>query len=539
MNSRGSTPSELSPILNPPRAAHGVWYRAAFVFCALLSFAGCSFIVRWNALDALLGGAAIYGQKSQSAQGQIKPAAMPALDQLDLDAIGDFDFDFEGAATPLDASFFLLPKVAQGVGLSTSAKNAIYTDTGRWSAVVPAAGQVAPDDSGRGATGSPPVAQQTAPDDAVLKTATSDGVRMVVGEKQEVEKQISPSGREASQKRKRSEAEIIALRSLNHRKAVAKKENDGHAHFATLNREVVSSAGFFTRPWCKMPQVSACSPCCDPDSDEGLCAKHFCYECQNNETTPNCVQCRLTSCMPACLPCYYPPDGGTRAAQTLRTAANSQKGVHLNLSYTLLELFDGNANKTKTFSEKFEIGARERMNYSVYLPKHYNPKIDLLVYSSPAVPRPKYQVPANTGAIFQHLENVMDDFNMGWIGADNCGNLKTFARRVGCVMLATRVAARYGHRPGKTYAAGFSGGGLVASYVNTAYPMIFSGGIYIAGAMKWGNNEVGHETISWDPAFGSGLREHRFVFLTGDKDENLAHWRSVQAGYVHTNTAVS
>jgi len=235
--------------------------------------------------------------------------------------------------------------------------------------------------------------------------------------------------------------------------------------------------------------------------------------------------------MPACLPCYYPPDGGTRAAQTLRTAANSQKGVHLNLSYTLLELFDGNANKTKTFSEKFEIGARERMNYSVYLPKHYNPKIDLLVYSSPAVPRPKYHVPANTGAIFQHLENVMDDFNMGWIGADNCGNLKSFARRIGCVMLATRVAARYGHRPEKTYAAGYSGGGLVASYVNTAYPMIFSGGIYIAGALKWANNKCG---IAWDPAFGSGLRTHRFVFLSGERDANLAEWKSVHTGYVQT-----
>ena len=49
----------------------------------------------------------------------------------------------------------------------------------QWSAVVPAAGQVAADDSGRGSTGSAPVAQQAAPDDVVLKTATSDGVHVV------------------------------------------------------------------------------------------------------------------------------------------------------------------------------------------------------------------------------------------------------------------------------------------------------------------------------------------------------------------------
>jgi len=118
--------------------------------------------------------------------------------------------------------------------------------------------------------------------------------------------------------------------------------------------------------------------------------------------------------------------------------------------------------------------------------------------------------------------DLLDARKLIWVSADGFGNKRPTAQRVVMTMMAVKLAtSRATLDPRRTYVAGMSGGGRIASQVITRFPETFSGAILIVGADYFMPGEP----------LKSQLQARPIVFITGDRDFNHGEMLRVFARY--------
>lgn len=126
----------------------------------------------------------------------------------------------------------------------------------------------------------------------------------------------------------------------------------------------------------------------------------------------------------------------------------------------------------------------------------------LLIYLSP---KPGAGVPAGW------LE-VLSEYNLAWIGAENMGNDVHVARRVGAALLAPIAAASVIEvDSSRCLLSGFSGGGRVASMMMPMYGARYCGALFMCGA---------NPLMAATEQAIADLQQLPMVFLTGTGDFN-------------------
>ncbi|MBN1675239.1 MAG: hypothetical protein JXR37_29635 [Kiritimatiellae bacterium] len=121
---------------------------------------------------------------------------------------------------------------------------------------------------------------------------------------------------------------------------------------------------------------------------------------------------------------------------------------------------------------------------------------------------------------------ILDKYNLVWVGAHNSSNAWSVFKRFGLALDAVHNLPRVMTiDEEKVFMTGFSGGGKCAAilvFLSAAVPIgkgsmdrIFRGGLFLCGAAAPGK---------WPEKTGQQARKDiRLVFLTGDRDFNLAY----------------
>ena len=163
--------------------------------------------------------------------------------------------------------------------------------------------------------------------------------------------------------------------------------------------------------------------------------------------------------------------------------------------------------------------ATEQVEWRVFVPRNYDPQ------SPPGV---LVFVSSNEwGGIPGDWQPVMEMKNLVWISASNAGRSAPVEQRMVKAIIAPRAVDRdYPIDMNRIFIAGFADGGKVANLVQTAEPGIFKGGIYMCGALFWGDKT---------PARLDAMRENRHVFIRGcfdpkEREVRLVHKQYVEAG---------
>ena len=158
-------------------------------------------------------------------------------------------------------------------------------------------------------------------------------------------------------------------------------------------------------------------------------------------------------------------------------------------------------------------------SFRLYLPRRYNRKktYGLLVWVGFSKP----------GRIPTHWERRLDKLKLIGIGADNSGNERHDAVRIGLALDAlSNLSATRNIDPKRVFVAGFSGGGQVASFLALHYPERFPGAIYVCGCDYYRNVPVpdgGGKLYQGQVAEPTAerldlARANRHVYLTGEQD---------------------
>lgn len=121
---------------------------------------------------------------------------------------------------------------------------------------------------------------------------------------------------------------------------------------------------------------------------------------------------------------------------------------------------------------------------------------------------------------------LLRDSNLHWIAAENFGNDKPTAQRVlAAIMGLRRLEREFELDRKRIYIGGMSGGGRAASTAITTFPQLFSGALYIVGA-----DSLNRDATAQLP----GIRENRYVFITGTRDFNRGEMRAIYRSYVES-----
>ncbi len=134
------------------------------------------------------------------------------------------------------------------------------------------------------------------------------------------------------------------------------------------------------------------------------------------------------------------------------------------------------------------------------------------------------------GGIPDEWQSVMEARNLIWISPVDAGGSAPVQERVIKSVLAPRAAdVDYKVDGERVYIGGFSDGGMVASLVQASDPATFRGGIYICGALSWGDKP---------PAKLDRMRVNRHAFIRGCFDPKERDVKDVyddyrKAGFEH------
>ena len=127
------------------------------------------------------------------------------------------------------------------------------------------------------------------------------------------------------------------------------------------------------------------------------------------------------------------------------------------------------------------------------------------------------------GGIPAEWKPVMDAHNLIWISPSLAGGSAPVQERIIKSIIAPRAAAiDYAVDSERVYIAGFSDGGKIANLVQAADPVTFKGGIYICGALFWGDKT---------PARLDLMRSNRHVFMRGCFDPKEREVKGVYDEY--------
>ena len=159
--------------------------------------------------------------------------------------------------------------------------------------------------------------------------------------------------------------------------------------------------------------------------------------------------------------------------------------------------------------------AEQKIEWRIYVPRNYsaaNPPGVLVFISS-----------IDWGGIPDDWQPVMDAHNLIWISPGQAGGSAPVQERMIKSILAPRVVdIDYTVNNERVYIAGFSDGGKVANLVQAADPEAFRGGIYICGALFWGEKT---------PAKLDLMRSNRHVFVRGCFDPREREVKGVYDEY--------
>ena len=191
----------------------------------------------------------------------------------------------------------------------------------------------------------------------------------------------------------------------------------------------------------------------------------------------------------------------------------------LNLVMTPAELLgDDAANKLNHI-----LLADQKIEWRMYVPRTYDAAAPpgVLVFISSI----------DWGGIPSEWQPVMDARNLIWISPSRAGGSAPVQERIIKSIIAPRAAGvDYVIDDERIYIAGFSDGGKVANLVQAADPVTFKGGIYICGALFWGDKT---------PARLDLMRSNRHVLVRGCFDPKEREVKGVydeyrQAGFEST-----
>jgi pimeloyl-ACP methyl ester carboxylesterase len=134
----------------------------------------------------------------------------------------------------------------------------------------------------------------------------------------------------------------------------------------------------------------------------------------------------------------------------------------------------------------------------------------------------------DSGAFIEEWAPLFDERHIVWVSADGFGNHKPTAQRVLVAMMARQLVARVAKiDTRRTWLAGISGGGRVASQTITRFPQQFAGALYVVGA-DFHLPDAPLRTLALD---------RRYVFITGSLDFNRREMRSVSQRYTRAGAA--
>ncbi|HEY5810152.1 MAG TPA: prolyl oligopeptidase family serine peptidase [Povalibacter sp.] len=157
--------------------------------------------------------------------------------------------------------------------------------------------------------------------------------------------------------------------------------------------------------------------------------------------------------------------------------------------------------------------ADQEVRWKLHLPVDAETPSGLLVFVSPS----------ESGEPPPGWVDVLDEQKLMWIAAEGFGNQHRSNQRVLAALMALTFATRhYSIDPSRTYIAGMSGGGRIASMTITKFPRLFRGAIYIVGVDFW----TSAEAASLD-----SIAANRYVFITGDRDFNRRETQRVFEKY--------
>ena len=183
----------------------------------------------------------------------------------------------------------------------------------------------------------------------------------------------------------------------------------------------------------------------------------------------------------------------------------------LNLTMTPAELLGDEA----AISLNHILLADQTIEWRMYVPRNYDvatPPGVLVFISS-----------IDWGGIPAEWQPVMDAHNLIWISPSHAGGSAPVQERIIKSIIAPRAAGvDYAINSERVYIAGFSDGGKVANLVQAADPVTFSGGIYICGALFWGDKT---------PARLDQMRSNRHVFVRGCFDPKEREVKGVYDEY--------
>lgn len=186
-----------------------------------------------------------------------------------------------------------------------------------------------------------------------------------------------------------------------------------------------------------------------------------------------------------------PPFGYSDDAQGPRTG-------YFRSSTTPLELLGDRG--AQALSEIF--AADEKLSWQLDVPGNYDPQNPpgAIVFINRG----------NWGGGKKAWNSILEEKNLIWIGAIDAGDQSPMNERMLKGILApTLLAQHYTVNPKRVYVAGFSGGAHIANILATSRPEVFRGGLFMSGAVFWGNKF---------PAKLEQVQRNRFVFMAGAND---------------------
>jgi hypothetical protein len=113
--------------------------------------------------------------------------------------------------------------------------------------------------------------------------------------------------------------------------------------------------------------------------------------------------------------------------------------------------------------------------FEVYVPEGYEPAGD----AAPSYGLLVWVSPTSFGGVERpDLQAALDAERLLWVGANGAGNPRFTWNRVGLALDAAHaMAALYDLDPERIYAAGYSGGGRIASALGMLFPEVFRGAV--------------------------------------------------------------
>ncbi|MDB6137646.1 MAG: hypothetical protein JWO94_718 [Verrucomicrobiaceae bacterium] len=169
-----------------------------------------------------------------------------------------------------------------------------------------------------------------------------------------------------------------------------------------------------------------------------------------------------------------------------------------------------------------------RETFSILVPKGYRKEVPygLFVWVSPSA----------NASIPKEWEAVLAEKKLIFIGAHNSGNPRDVFDRMRMAVDANHnLRGMFNVDDQRVYVSGFSGGSRVASMLGVCYADMFTGAICFMGVNFYepvlGEDKMMYQAryIPNEEILGIAKKECRFVFLTGEKDFNLADTKAVHA----------